>query len=302
MYENFSATSTESFDSIFNRLQKIVSSWLSWRNKSDLDTMSIDDLYNNFKIVEQEVKGTASSNSSSQIMAFMSSPSTNSTNEVPTAYEVSTASTQSSTARTKVSTASSQISTHNLSDATVYAFLSNQSNGSQLVHEDLEQIHEDDLKEIDLKWQLALLSMRAKSYETLKKQYDDLRIEFNKFEFNLVTYKRGLASVEEQLVFYKKNEVFFSEQIAVLKRDISYKNSEISVLKRSQILDNSKKSLGYESYHVVPHPPTRLFSPPKLDLSDTGLGEFQQLEFEGYGPKTSKSVSEDISNEVKENI
>nr|GEX28951.1 ribonuclease H-like domain-containing protein [Tanacetum cinerariifolium] len=37
----------------------------------------------------------------------------------------------------------------------------------------------------------------------------------------------------------------------------------------------------------------------KLDLSNT-LEEFQQPEFEGYGPKTSNSVSEDISNEVKE--
>nr|GEV04685.1 hypothetical protein [Tanacetum cinerariifolium] len=61
-----------------------------------------------------------------------------------------------------VSTASPQVSTANLSDATMYAFLANQPNGSQLVHEDLEQIHEDDLEEIDLKWQLALLNMRAK--------------------------------------------------------------------------------------------------------------------------------------------
>nr|GEV71794.1 hypothetical protein [Tanacetum cinerariifolium] len=105
MHENFSATSTTSLDSIFNRLQKIVS-WLSvlgefisqedsnlkflrslpsewnthvlvWKNKPDLDTMSIDDLYNNFKIVEQEVKRTASSDSSSQNTAFVSSPSTN---------------------------------------------------------------------------------------------------------------------------------------------------------------------------------------------------------------------------------
>nr|GEZ21191.1 hypothetical protein [Tanacetum cinerariifolium] len=80
MYENFSATSTESLDSIFNMLQKIM-------NKPDLDTMSIDDLYNNFKIVKQEVKRIASSNSSSQNMAFVSFPSTNSTNEVYTAYE-----------------------------------------------------------------------------------------------------------------------------------------------------------------------------------------------------------------------
>nr|GEX78440.1 hypothetical protein [Tanacetum cinerariifolium] len=84
-------------------------------------------------------------------MAFMSSPSTNSTNKVYTAYGVNTARTQSSTASTQVSTANSQTSTANLSDATAYAFLANQSNGSQLVHEDLEQIHKDDLEETDLK-------------------------------------------------------------------------------------------------------------------------------------------------------
>nr|GEU37604.1 hypothetical protein [Tanacetum cinerariifolium] len=65
-----------------------------WRNKPDLETMSFDDLYNNFKIVEQEVKRTVVSSSSlgSPNMAFLSSPS--STNEVDTAsIQVSTAST-----------------------------------------------------------------------------------------------------------------------------------------------------------------------------------------------------------------
>ncbi|GKF34859.1 hypothetical protein Tco_0108059 [Tanacetum coccineum] len=122
--------------------------------------MSFDGLYNNFKIVEQEVKGTASSSSSSQNMTFVSSHS--STNDVNTAYGVSTANTQVSPASTQVSTASTQVSTVNLSDATVYAFLASQPNGSQLVHEDLEQIHKDDLEEMDLKWQLALLSMRTR--------------------------------------------------------------------------------------------------------------------------------------------
>nr|GEW88650.1 putative ribonuclease H-like domain-containing protein [Tanacetum cinerariifolium] len=45
-----------------------------------------------------------------------------------------------------------------------------------------------------------------KNYATLKTQYDELRVEFNKSECNLANYKRGLASVEEQLVHYKKNE------------------------------------------------------------------------------------------------
>ncbi|GJU75853.1 putative ribonuclease H-like domain-containing protein [Tanacetum coccineum] len=431
MYENFNAPSTESLDSIFNRLQKIVSQlailgenisqedlnlkflrslpseWnthvVVWRNKSDLDTMSIDDLYNNFKIVEQEVKRTvtssSNSNSSSQNMAFVSSPS--STNEV------NTANVQVSTANSPVSTADTPDSTANLSDATVYAFLANQPNGSQLVHEDLEQIHEDDLEEIDLKWQLALLSMRArrgprnqdnrnrnqdssrrivnveetsskamvaidgagfdwcfmadeevptnmaltafpdskvhndktctntclKSFKTLKTQYDNLRIEFHKSEFNLATYKRGLAYVEEQLVFYKKNKVMFCDKIIVLKRDTPFKDSEINALKSeieklkkekksnlikidkfenasksldkligSQISDNSIKGVGFVSYNAVPPPPTGLFAPPTIDLSNSSLEEFQQHEFKGYGPKASKSVCKDTFNEVKKTL
>nr|GEU89560.1 hypothetical protein [Tanacetum cinerariifolium] len=107
MYENFNVPSTESLDSIFNRFQKI-------RNKADLDTMSIDDIYNNFKIVKQEVKRTVTSSSSSrsQSMAFLSS--SGSTNEVDTA------SIQVSAINTPVSTVSSHDNTANLSDATVY--------------------------------------------------------------------------------------------------------------------------------------------------------------------------------------
>ncbi|GJV66387.1 retrovirus-related pol polyprotein from transposon TNT 1-94 [Tanacetum coccineum] len=172
-----------------------------------------------------------------------------------------------------------------------------------------------------------------KSFETLKTQLDDLRIEFNKSEFNLATYKRGLSSVKEQLVFYKKNEVIFYEQLVVLKRDISYKDSKISVLKSeleklkqekernqlkiekfdtasksldkligSQITHKSRKGVGFVSYNAIPPPPIGLFSPPNLDLSNSGLEEFQQPEFEGYGPKTSKNVSEDTFNEVRESL
>ncbi|GKD69663.1 putative ribonuclease H-like domain-containing protein, partial [Tanacetum coccineum] len=66
------------------------------------------------------------------------------------------------------------------------------------------------------------------------------------------------------------------------------------------ITDKSRKGVGFVSYNVVLPPHTGLYLPPKFDLSYSGLEEFQQPEFEGYGPKTSKSVSEDISNEVRE--
>ncbi|GJR74240.1 hypothetical protein Tco_0086605 [Tanacetum coccineum] len=110
-YENFNASSSESLDSIFNR------------NKPDLETMSIDDLYNNFKIVEQEVKRSVSSgsNSRSQNMAFVSTPG--STNEHTVYVQVSTISTPASVASTNDNAAS-------LSDVIVYAFLANQPCGS----------------------------------------------------------------------------------------------------------------------------------------------------------------------------
>ncbi|GJZ18821.1 putative ribonuclease H-like domain-containing protein [Tanacetum coccineum] len=41
---------------------------------------------------------------------------------------------------------------------------------------------------------------------------------------------------------------------------------------------------------VVPPPPTGLFLPPTLDWSNSGLKEFQQPEFEGYGPKNKKKT------------
>nr|GFB13526.1 hypothetical protein [Tanacetum cinerariifolium] len=68
----------------------------------------------------------------------------------------------------------------------------------------------------------------------------------------------------------------------------------------SRIPDDSRKSVGFVSYNVVSPPPIGLFSPPKLDLSNSDLEEFQQPEVEGYRPKTSNSISENISNKVKE--
>ncbi|GJR02659.1 hypothetical protein Tco_0525643 [Tanacetum coccineum] len=68
-----------------------------WRNKAELETMSMDDLYNNLKVYEPEVKGMSSSSSSTQNMAFVSSSNNNtcSSNEaVNAAHGVTTASTQ----------------------------------------------------------------------------------------------------------------------------------------------------------------------------------------------------------------
>ncbi|GJY65042.1 hypothetical protein Tco_0466502 [Tanacetum coccineum] len=224
-------------------------------------------------------------------MAFVSSPS--STNEV------NTANVQFSTANSPVSTVDSLDSTANLND----------------------------LEEMDLKWQLALLSMRARMYfqitecrgpknqDNRNKNQDSSRRIVNVEE----TSSKSMVAIDEAgfdwsfmadeevptnmaliaILDSEKNEVMFGDQLVVLKRDTSFKDSEINALKRSQISDNSRKGVGFVSYNVVPPPPTGLYAPPTIDLSNSGLEEFQQHEFERYKPKASKSVYKDTSNEVK---
>nr|GEV97902.1 hypothetical protein [Tanacetum cinerariifolium] len=316
-------------------LRSLPSKWnthvVVWRNKVDRDTMGIDDLYNNFKIVEQEVKRkvTTSLSLGSQNMAFLSSPG--STNEVDTANI------QVSTVSTPVSTVSTHDNTANLSDATMYAFLANQPNESQLLHEDLEQIHEDDLEEMDIKWQLALLSMRARRcfQRTSKKitingsdivGYDKIKVEcFNCHKMG--HFARECRSLRNQESRPRNQD---SSRKTVNVEDTSSKVmvaidgagfdwsymaddeapinmalmafSDLESLDKligSQISYNSRTCLGFVSYNVVAPPPTGLFAPPSIDLSNSGLEEFQHPEFKGYGPKDSKSVCVDTSNEIK---
>ncbi|GJT17717.1 putative ribonuclease H-like domain-containing protein [Tanacetum coccineum] len=118
-YENFAASRSEGLDKIYDRFQKLISqleihgevitqvdanlkllrslpsAWnniaLIMRNKADLDELSMDDLYNNLKVYEAEIKSQSSSSSNSQNVAFVSVDDTSSTNEaVNTAHDFGT--------------------------------------------------------------------------------------------------------------------------------------------------------------------------------------------------------------------
>ncbi|GJW07817.1 ribonuclease H-like domain-containing protein [Tanacetum coccineum] len=82
---------------------------------------------------------------------------TSSTNRaVNTAHGATTASTQATTVNSTT--------IDNLSDAVICAFFASQPNSPQLDNEDLQQIHPDDLEEMDLRWQMAMLTMRARRF------------------------------------------------------------------------------------------------------------------------------------------
>ncbi|GJV99447.1 ribonuclease H-like domain-containing protein [Tanacetum coccineum] len=83
-----------------------------------------------------------------QNVAFVSE-NTSSTNDVSTAYGVSNT--------------SGHYSKHEQTTSS-YSLLASQSSCPQLDHEDLDQVDEYDLEEMDLKWQVAMISMRIKKF------------------------------------------------------------------------------------------------------------------------------------------
>nr|GFB67847.1 hypothetical protein [Tanacetum cinerariifolium] len=130
---------------------------LIWRNKTDLEEQSLDDLFNSLKIYEDEVKSSSSASTSTQNIAFVSFSNTDNTN-VPVSAAAS------------VSVVSAKIhvfalpNVDSLSNAMIYSFFASQSNSPQLDNDELKQIDADDLEEMDLKWQMAMLTVRARRF------------------------------------------------------------------------------------------------------------------------------------------
>nr|GEV48474.1 hypothetical protein [Tanacetum cinerariifolium] len=134
-------------------LRSLPTEWrthtLIWRNKTDLEEQSLDDLFNSLKIYEAEVKSSSSASTSTQNIAFVSSQTTDSTNDQVSAV----ASVFAASAKILVS-ALPNVDT--LSNAFIYSFFASQSNSPQLDNDDLKKIDADDLEEMDLKWQMAM--------------------------------------------------------------------------------------------------------------------------------------------------
>nr|GEU56697.1 putative ribonuclease H-like domain-containing protein [Tanacetum cinerariifolium] len=155
-YENFTGSSTESLDQIHDRLQKLISQ-LEIHGVSLSPKKILDDLFNSLKIYEAEVKSSSTPSTNTQILAFVSSSNTDSTTEpVSVAASVFAVS-----AKIPVSYFPNVDS---LSNVVIYSFLASQSYIPYLDNDFLKQIDTDDLEEMDLKWQMAMLTMRARRF------------------------------------------------------------------------------------------------------------------------------------------
>ncbi|GKB29116.1 reverse transcriptase domain-containing protein [Tanacetum coccineum] len=125
-YENFTVSSSELLDQTFDRLQKL-SSQLEIHGES----ISQEDVNQNF------LRSLSPEWNTHTIIAI-------------------TASTQA--------TAVNSTTIDNLSDAVICDLFASQPNSPQLDNEDLQQINPDDLEEMDLRWQMAMLTMRARRF------------------------------------------------------------------------------------------------------------------------------------------
>ncbi|GKB61823.1 ribonuclease H-like domain-containing protein, partial [Tanacetum coccineum] len=182
-FENLTTAPNEIMDMAYDRFQKLISqlevyaapvskedinqkflrslppSWsqiaLIMRNKPDIDQTDIDDLYNNLRVYEDEMKRSLSFTSNSQNLAFLSFENTSRSNEVSTA---------SGDFRVSIAGGSSQVSSTPCADEVMCSFFAQQTTSPQLENEDLQQIDEDDLEELDLRWQVAMLTVRVKKF------------------------------------------------------------------------------------------------------------------------------------------
>ncbi|GKB69273.1 hypothetical protein Tco_0930685 [Tanacetum coccineum] len=291
-------------------LKSLPSEWkthtLIWRNKPDLEDLSMDDLYNNLKIYEAGVMGSSSTIQNTQNVAFLSSNSTSSTNEaVKTAHGVF--------ATNSKANASTLPNVDNLSDAVIGNRL---EVGDGNVDNESKEISQEDRKESRLQGFKGEQEQR-----TCKEEYDsgndrgkslvaqdELGYDWSdqaeegptnfalmaytsssssssdsESQLNVGAYKVGLESVKARLDVYKKNEAVFKEDIKILKLDIIQISDKFksglgydSQMFNSQVVDseeNDKYKTG-EGYHVVPPPYTRNFMPPKFDLVLADMDEY----------------------------
>ncbi|GKD46904.1 putative reverse transcriptase domain-containing protein, partial [Tanacetum coccineum] len=232
-YENFTALSSEMIDQTFNRLQKLVSQleilgetisqedvnqkllrslsseWnthaLVWRNKAKLETMSMDDLYNNLKVYKPEVKGTSSSNLSTQNMAFVSSSNNNSgsSNEVNIGKRLTVNSNEN------INFDKSKLESYNCHKKGHFA--------------------------------RECKALRNQDYKNKESTRRNIPVETSTFTALVSCDGLGLESEEEKLEVYKANESIYSQDIKVLKFEIECKDIAIREFRKKQEIAQKEK-------------------------------------------------------------
>ncbi|KAJ9536046.1 hypothetical protein OSB04_un000792 [Centaurea solstitialis] len=185
-YENFTSTKNESMTQTFDRFNKLIGElanvdvkmekdevnrkflrslseeWtmytVSFRQGDDLEDKELEDLYNDLRIFEAEVEAKRRPTGYSHTIALYSSENPSSNFNTASTANINSANNNHDSTNDK-----SSVSQDTNGDAVLEAFLANHVR-SPLINDDLEQINADDLEEMDIKWQMAMLTMRMKRF------------------------------------------------------------------------------------------------------------------------------------------
>ncbi|KAJ9551529.1 hypothetical protein OSB04_015574 [Centaurea solstitialis] len=185
-YENFTSTKNESMTQTFDRFNKLIGElanvdvkmekdevnrkflrslseeWtmytVSFRQGDDLEDKELEDLYNDLRIFEAEVEAKRRPTGYSHTIALYSSENPSSNFNTASTANINPANNNHDSTNDK-----SSVSQDTNGDAVLEAFLANHVR-SPLINDDLEQINADDLEEMDIKWQMAMLTMRMKRF------------------------------------------------------------------------------------------------------------------------------------------
>ncbi|GKA01681.1 ribonuclease H-like domain-containing protein [Tanacetum coccineum] len=164
-------------------LRALPSSWsqvaLTLKTKGGLELLSFDDLYYKLKTLEVDIKGYngnstfPQANSTSSHSAFVSTTSAS--------KKMSYADSPNYSSSNYNAPSNSKTGSHrsgNVIEDVLQSFVADTEPEQQLAYEDFEQIEKMDLEEMDLKWQMAMLSVRVHKFE----QKAGRKIDFDKKE------------------------------------------------------------------------------------------------------------------------
>nr|GEU80683.1 ribonuclease H-like domain-containing protein [Tanacetum cinerariifolium] len=262
-------------------LRSLPSAWsnisLIMRNKPGIDNLNIDDMYNNLKVYEADIKGSSGSSSNSLNVAFVSAESTNSTNELNAAYSVSTATGHSSQAQDDLEEMGLKWQVVMLS-MRVKRFY--KKTGRKLKFNRKEPVGFDKTKvecfNCHRRGHFARDCRSAKNSGNKKEEATN---------FALMAFTSNPSSSSSSNSELNEKEVLDVKKEEVTETVFDNRSSD-----EENSLANDRFKKG-EGYHAVPPPLTRNYMPPKSNLSFVGLDDSI------YEFKISKTVTSLTKNE-----
>ncbi|GJR45064.1 ribonuclease H-like domain-containing protein [Tanacetum coccineum] len=138
---------------------------MTMRTKKNIDTLSMDDLYNNLSVFEQDIQKTSSSSLTSDNVAFLShAKATSSKHKQRHDSSCSGSYSPFTPSSSKAASTTASQATPGLADKVIHSFLATNADDVDLIHEDLDQIDDLDLEEMDINWHIPMTAIKIKKF------------------------------------------------------------------------------------------------------------------------------------------